>query len=154
MSFYRPINFTGPASKGADADTADGGQQIMDNGLSCGNQAQAGEQLLADTATGGTGAAAAGTGCEGLPDLKLDGTAGAGDGGLMSSLTHAMQSIGDIASKLADPTGFIAAIFEFLKALFSMDLSGAMNVLSEHQLHTYSQAAADSAEWLKKQLGS
>lgn len=155
MSLYRKAPDVQPAAGpgGSSAETADAGSRLTENLLSAAgfkpttadhhHAAQSFQEAL-------TGQSAA-TPPPDLPSLEVTsgvsapGGAGAMDathltgadlGGPMNGL---MQSVMDVAMKLADPLGFINAICQFLIALFMN--AGAQFAQALPQIDLYNQAA-------------
>jgi hypothetical protein len=168
MGFYRPINFSG-SGRGTSSDSAFAGHKVMENILTVNNLIEApacgkeAAKLFADS-VGGIGSAAS----QALPKLELAGreaakslastsimdktlsTSGTDLGSQLTSGTeNILHGLIDAAAKMASPMGFMHAIFEFLKSLFSMDaLSNIGNFLQNQQLLQVNMYydAADAAQ--------
>jgi hypothetical protein len=155
MSLYRKAPDVQPAAGpgGSSAETADAGSRLTENLLSAAGfkpttvDHQQAAQSFQEALTGHTTA----TPPPELPPLEVSSGASAhGGSGAMDS-THLsgadlggqmnglMQSVMDVAMKLADPLGFINAICQFLIALFMN--AGAQFAQALPQIDLYNQAA-------------
>ncbi len=155
MSLYRKAPDVQPAAGpgGSSAETADAGSRLTENLLSAGgfksttgdhNQAV---QSFQEALTGHPSASlpsdlpplevTSGVSAPGsLSGLEATKPIGADIAGQMNGL---MQSVMDVAMKLADPLGFINAICQFLIALFMS--AGAQFAQALPQIDLYNQAA-------------
>lgn len=100
-------------------------------------------------ATTGTDGMTAGPDGSALKGLDAGAMPGADIG---SGLSNVMHHFADMASKLADPTGILGAIFEFFKTLFSSmeNVGQQMADSAMQQIHTYNQAAEAALDTAKE----
>jgi len=162
---YRPTQFGAP-SHGTPADVADGGNKVLENLLTLGDCSK---QMLGP----GSGQAAAHafakaassmTACDAttekiLPKLDFGKTGpltalnGAEHAALPGGADIFSSQIADIASKMADPTGFIHLIMELLKSL-CMQTENVMQLFDGMQPCEIYSIAAEAAKESAKRLAS
>ena len=153
MSLYRKMDVQHAAGPGVSAEGADAANQVIDNLLNVGDfnetavDHRQAAQSFQEALTGQASAAPP----PDLPPLEVtSGVSPAGSAGAMDAthLTGAdiggpmnglMQSVMDVAMKLADPLGFINAVCQFLIALFVN--AGAQFAQALPQIDFYNQAA-------------